>query len=206
MAGCTTMMPRRFSSLNEGQWQAKVLLHDKQTDHSGIVNVTIKAVKDKHLRLDITSPMGTYLGSVTINGRQFNYLSVSDRIIYHMPANRRAMRAVLKVAMSPSVLYDVLFDNAPTGRNWVCHLDRYGYLHACMNNHEKLKILWLSRRADSRTIEIDDPQAQVQMDLYDFNAQIPGLQTAFILKAPSSFKVKNLGYRQTSRSETFGRN
>lgn len=198
-------MPKKYSTITQGEWNGKVLVRDKRTDHSGIINIAIKAVNRKHLRIDLTSAMGTYLGSVAINGRRLDYLSIDDRTIYHMWATPRAVRSILKIPVAPPLLFDVLFDEAPIAKNWQCQYE-HGYLRACYNRRERLKILWLSRRGDSRTIEIDHPRAEVQMDLYNFKAQISNRKTVFVLKAPPSFKVKNLVHRQTSRSETIGRN
>lgn len=210
LCGCATT-PRNFSQIDQGMWQAKVLVRDKQADHSGIVNVAIKAmnapaVSARKLRLDITSAMGTYLGSVAINGRHMDYLSVDNRTLYHTVASARAMRVILKVPVEPNLLFDILFDHAPTAGGWQCAKDKYGYPQTCANKRSQLKVTWLSRNGDSRTIEIDHPTAQVQMNLFNFKNQIAGAKSAFTLKAPHSFKVKNLEHRRTSRSETLGRN
>ena len=211
LAGCATVAPRNYAHITEGQWQAKVLVRDKRADHSGIVNVAVKAVNDRNrvdrkLRLDITSPIGTYLGSVAINGAHLDYLSVDNRTIYHMYASERAIRMILKVPVRPALLFDILFDHAPSGKQWACSRDKFGYPQTCTDKKRKLTVAWLSRNGDSRTIQIDHPLAQVQMNLFNFTNKISNEKAAFNLKAPHSFKVKNLEHRRTSRSETLGRN
>src|SRR6185437_17072664 len=160
----------------------------------------------RKLRLDITSAMGTYLGSVAIQGPHLDYLSVDNRTLYHTAATPRVMKVILKIPFKPSLLYDVLFDHAPTGSAWTCVNDKNGFPKNCENKVNRLKVAWLARNGDSRTIEIDHPAAQVQMNLFNFKNQIANAKTAFTLKAPHSFKVKNLEHRRTSRSETLGRN
>jgi hypothetical protein len=209
-SSCATTSAKKFSEMKEGEWHAKVLVHDKKAGHSGIVNVDIKAINGERLRLDVTSTMGSFIASMAMNQTQLDYVNASEKTLYHSKPTPRAVQAILQVPLEPNLFFNILFDQLPTGKNWDCTTDANSMPKMCKDTKTNLTISWTRRAGESRTVEIDHPLAQLQMNLFDFVGHIGDAAKAFDLKVPSSFKVKKLGYGPAtgfqSRSETIGRN
>jgi hypothetical protein len=191
LSACATP-PQKFSEFHEGTWQGKVLIKDKREGHNAIVNMTAKAVDGEHLRLDIMSPTGTHLGSLLIAGGDLQYLNVSERTVFTAKSDRSALQSVLRVPLEATVLYNVFFDHAPNDSRWVCSNDGNGFLKSCKDQKTGVVINWVHRERDQRTIEIDHTSANLQMSIFAFDPHVADKDKAFVLKVPSSFKVKKL--------------
>ncbi len=192
LVGCATTAPQNFSEYNEGEWDGKVLVHDKKESKSAIVNVKVKAVNGERLRIDVTSTMGTHLASLLVVGDNLEYLDMNEKSVLRAKANRVSLRDLLRVPIEPQALYSVFFDKMPAGKNWVCIADAQKLVKSCHDSKTGLKIDWISRDGRKRTIGFEHTQASVQMSLFDFESKVKDPEKAFTLKVPSSFKVKKM--------------
>jgi hypothetical protein len=169
-----------------------VLVRDKKEEHNAIVNMTVKAVDNENLRLDITSPTGTHLGSLLIVGPDLQYLNVSERTLLKAKSDRSALQSILRVPLEATILYNIFFDRAPSDPRWSCSKDAGGFLKTCKDQKTNLTINWVHRERDQRTIEIDHTYANLQMSIFSFEPRVAEKEKAFVLKVPSSFKIKKL--------------
>jgi hypothetical protein len=192
ISGCALFTPKNFSQFKEGEWQGKVLIHDKKEQRSGVVNLKVKAVDGEQLRLDVTSPIGTHLASILLSGDRLEYLNVADKTVYQSKASKDSLRDILKIPLEPQTLYSVLFDKAMANKNWSCSSDKNGLIAECKDSKSGMDVVWVSREGAKRTIEIQHSSASIQMNLYDFNSKVSDPSKAFQLKVPSSFKVKKI--------------
>lgn len=190
--GCATFAPQDFSKYKEGEWQAKALVRDKKQSRSGIINLKIKALDGRKLRIDATSPVGTHLASVLLQDGELEYLSVQDKTLYKMRADRESLRRLLKVPLDPPVLYNILFDRGIADKNWSCSEDQKGRPQSCVELRTKLRVEWAQREGVKRVIDVEHPDATLQMNLYGFKKQVVDPQNAFQLKVPPSFKAKKM--------------
>jgi len=191
LVSCATT-PQKFSEFHEGTWSGKVLVKDKKEDHNAIVNLSVRAVDNEDLRLDITSPTGTHLGSLLITGSDLEYLNVGERTLFKGKSDRSALQSILHVPLEATILYNIFFDHAPAGPRWTCSKDDNGYLKSCNDQKMGVAINWVHRDRDQRTIEIDHSSANLQMSISGFEPHVADKDKAFALKVPSFFKVKKL--------------
>lgn len=191
-SGCALFAPKNFSKYSEGEWQGKVLIKDKKEKRSGLVNLKVRAVDNQSLRMDVTSPVGTHVASVLMNAENVQYLNVSEKTVYKSKANRDSLRGIFKIPIEPKFLYNVFFDRPIEAKTWSCVSDTRGLLQECKDRQSGLSIRWISREGAKRTIAIEHVAASLQINLYNFEKEIKDPATAFVLPAPSSFRVKNL--------------
>ena len=167
-------------------------MRDKREEHNAIVNMSVRAVDPGQLRLDITSPTGTHLGSLLLDGPRLQYMNVGERTVLQGKSDRSALQSVLRVPLEAHLLFNIFFDRAPTDTRWSCTNDNNGFLKTCKNEKDRLTINWVHRDRDQRTIEIDCTYANLQMSLSGFEPRVTDKEKAFVLKVPSSFKIKKL--------------
>ncbi|MEQ1664352.1 MAG: hypothetical protein ABL927_03135, partial [Bdellovibrionales bacterium] len=189
---CAYFSPQKFSEYKEGEWQSKALVRDKKEQRSVIINLKIRALDNDKLRMDITSPVGTYMATVLLDGSSLQYLNMSEKTLYKTKATRESLRDIIKVPIEPQAFFNILFDRAFDNKNWSCVSDGSGYLSLCKEMRTNLKIEWSHREGKKRTVEIDHAAGSVQMNLYDFNNIIRASENAFTIKVPKSFKIKTL--------------
>jgi hypothetical protein len=191
-SGCALFAPKNFSKYSQGEWQGKVLIKDKREKRSGLLNVKVRAIDKQDLRMDVTSPVGTHIASVIMSAENMQYLNVAEKTVYKSKANRESLRGILKIPIDPKYLYNIFFDRPIETKTWSCVSDSRGLLQDCKDRQTGLNIRWISREGAKRTIAIEHADASVQINLYDFDKEIKDPASAFVMKAPSSFRTKNL--------------
>jgi hypothetical protein len=191
-SGCALFAPKNFSKYSQGEWQGKVLIKDKKEKRSGLLNVKIRAIDNQNLRMDVTSPVGAHVASVVMSSDNIQYLNVAEKTVYKSKANRESLRGIFKIPIEPKYLYNVFFDRPIESKTWSCVSDTRGLLLDCKDRQSGINIRWISREGSKRTIAIEHAAASLQINLYDFNNEIKDPAAAFVLTAPSSFKVKNI--------------
>lgn len=192
IVGCASMSPKNFSQFTEGEWDGKVLIRDSKNSKSGIVNVKVKAIAGDRMRIDVTSNIGTHVASILIIGDQVEYLNIADKALYKTKANRDSLKDIFKIPIEPKNLHNVFFDQAMTEKNWSCESDAKGLVRLCKDKKTGLKIEWLNRDGERRTIGFEHGSVTVQMSLYEFDAKVSNAGKAFEIKAPSSFQIKQI--------------
>lgn len=156
------------------------------------MNMNVRAIDGSRLRIDITSPTGTHLGSLLVVDSDMQYMNVSERTLIKAKTDRAALQSMIRVPLEASLLFNLLFDRAPTQKNWTCSSDNQGQLKACTDMKAGIQINWVRRERDQRTIEIDHVSANLQMSLFGFGPNVPNPDKAFDMKIPASFKIKQL--------------
>ena len=192
LQSCALFTPKKFSDYTEGEWQGKALIRDKKESKSGLVHLAVKAIDREKLRMDVTSPIGTYLASVLLKGSNLEYLNISEKTVYKTKASRESLLGLMRVPIEPKALFNVFFDRAIENKNWSCISDERGFLKTCKDLKTGLLIEWVSREGKKRAISFNHPNASVQINLYEFEGKISDPSKAFELKIPSSFKVKQI--------------
>ena len=182
------MAPKRFETFDQGQWKAKVLVRDKKNFRSQIVNLDLNAVKNKKLRMDVTTPLGVHVASLVMNDNKVSYMLVRQKKYFSGPSNSRVLRPMISVPMDPKVLHNVLFDLPIAEKSWSCSKDSKSYLAECKNLRSGLKIKWTQRNGSQRVIEIDHKLARLQMNLKNFYNHTEKKKSLFTLQPPKSFK------------------
>ena len=188
-AACTTA-PKKFSEFKEGTWQGKVLVRDKKASQSAILNLNVRAIDNSALRVDITSPTGTHLGTLLLKGSDAQFLNVSEKTVLKGKSDRAALQSVLRVPIEAAHFYNILFDHPITQKDWSCQVDERAQPQNCVGSKSGVRIEWVHRERDQRTIEIDHATANLQLSLFGFSPQVAEPDKAFQITVPSSFKTK----------------
>jgi hypothetical protein len=189
LTSCATTAPTNFSQINQGRFKAKVLIRAPKDGKAQIVNADVRAVNNEKMRVDVTSPILTHLASLTLKGQNLTFIIVPDKVGYRGMSSRTALQPVLKIPLDPALLYNVFFDQPISNKNWTCTQDTKGLIAECKELRGGLKITWVSRDRDNRTIEISHPSATMQINIYEFDKD-PDLSDAKLqLKVPDSFKM-----------------
>ena len=90
--------------------------------------------------------------------------------------------------MDPRLLFNILFDVDPEGKDWICEKNEKDFLQKCENKVNHLTINWTERKGRKKTIEIDHPSAKLQMNLNSFQPKVVERENLFSLSAPPGFK------------------
>lgn len=152
------------------------------------MNIEIQAEAFIALRIDATSSFGQHLASLVIDNRQITYVLPRERKYYRGKASKKTLARVLGIKVSPELIFNMLFDIAPEGKNWVCTRDKKGYLVDCRNLKTKTVITWKNRDADRKLVTLDHPKGRLQLNLSDFEESLEKSGKPFSLKIPKSFQ------------------
>ncbi|MCB0356476.1 MAG: DUF4292 domain-containing protein [Bdellovibrionales bacterium] len=191
LLACQTA-PKRYQSVMEGEWQAKVLIKDKKQAQSHIVNIAIKAIQNSALRIDVTTPAGLHVASLAMQGNELEYVLMQDKKFIRGRANPKALTPLIRVPMDPLILQNIVFDLPIESANWKCQFDEKKYLTDCENKTEKMKIEWRDRKQTTKLVKVMHPLAELQMKFLSFQAHVSNREKAFKLKVPKNFKVYRL--------------
>lgn len=188
VSGCSTA-PKDFSSVTQGRFKAKVLIRSVKEGKAQVVNAEVRAVNNEKMRVDVTSPVLTHLASLTLKGQELTFIVVPEKIGYRGQSSRSALQPVLRIPLDPALLYNVFFDQPVAQKNWTCVNDEKGKLAECKEVRGSLKINWVSRDREKRTVEISHPSAKLQISIYEFHSNPDLTDEKLNLKIPDSFKV-----------------
>lgn len=189
LQGCASLTTKKFSEVESGQFESKVLVRDKVESKSGIVNVTFRGIKDKKLRLDVLSPLQTHLASLSLNGDDLKYILPPEKKSYRGIASAAAMQPILRIPMDPKLLYNLFFDIPISDKNWSCTQDKNGFLKDCQTMRGDLKIKWVSRSGEQRVLEVDHAKAFLQINIHKFKGAVSAKDPKLDLKIPDSYKA-----------------
>lgn len=175
--------------MESAAFSAKVLMRDKSTNKSGIVNLQFKGIKDQKLRLDILSPIQAHLASLALNGEELVYILPQEKRAYRGLASSNAMAHVIRVPLNPKLLYNIFFDLPIAEKNWSCTKDKNDLLAECRTVRGDLKIKWVSREKGQRVLEIEHAKAFLQINIHKYTGEVKPNDPKFNLKVPDSFKL-----------------
>ena len=187
-AACQTP-PTKFYEHKEGQWSGQVqAIGPKNTKKKSAIPVTVvfKAGSSDHLRMDISTVSGFYVGSVLVKGDRFRALMAREKKFYYGKIRKKTMKKILSIPLDPRWLRAILFESPLP--NWKCKYSDDDYLSECVEEGSDFKVVWKSRTLDQRLLEISINDVLVKIFLNQFQAVVDGSEQAFRLAAPSGFK------------------
>lgn len=177
-----------MSATQEGTWSSKVLVRDKTTHKSFILNVDAKAQWQKNMRLDLVSPVAGHVASLYANDKQVQYLLVPQKKFYEGRASEQILKPVLAVPLNPNWLYNIFFDRPFAEKDWSCTQDPQGRVEKCQNAQKKITVTWKDRMGERKTVLVDHALGALQMNFVTFDAQVADAGKAFHLEAPKNFE------------------
>ena len=191
LSGCQSA-PTKFENVSEGQWEGRVLIKDKKKNQSHVVSIDINAIKDEKIRINVTAAMGTPVAALVVDGTKTQYILFKQKAYYEGATQPKVLNPILAIEMDPRLLFSVLFDSEIKDKGWECLKDDKGYLKNCENKASALKIDWVERKGEKKTIKIDHVNASLQLNLNSFRPKVVARDDLFSLKAPAGFKTYTL--------------
>ncbi len=191
LGGCQTT-PTKFETIQKGRWQTKMLVRDHKESKSQIVNLDIVAVRPDKLRVEVTTSLGMHLASLVMNNGEFRGAIVNQKRFLIGPATPYSFSNVIGVPLDPRLFMNLLFDEAPTTKDWVCVLDKNQFLESCENKNQSLKLGWKDREVSRRKVELEAKTFSIQMLLQGFSTKVEEAPETFTLNAPDGFKTERI--------------
>lgn len=188
--GCQTT-PTRFDQAQEGYWRTKILVNDKKKNQSFIIHAEINAYKEKQLRLDITTPLGSHLASLVLNETEAQLLLVPQKKFYKGKVHAKVLASLISAPIDPRWFYNLLFDYPIKEKNWDCDFNNENFLSSCHNESENINIIWKDRTQNKKRLQIDHPWAHIQINCYFYSPSVRDPNQIFQLKAPKGFVVRH---------------
>ncbi|MCB0366077.1 MAG: hypothetical protein H6624_17885 [Bdellovibrionaceae bacterium] len=188
LSSCQTT-PTRYEDKNEGYWQTKVLIKDKKKNKSYIVHVDMNARVGENLRLDVTTPLGGHLASLVLNSEEVRYVVVKQKKFYSGKPTPKALQPLISVPLDPVLMYNILFDKPIAREGWTCAKSKESFLETCSSEKEQISLRWSDRVLNRKTVHIEHPKAELQMNFFTYDEHIQDKKNLFSLDAPKNFKV-----------------
>lgn len=191
LAACQTA-PVNYSKKNQGYWKAKALIKDKKNQNSHIVYLEINAVKNKMLRMDIISPLGSHLASIILNKNKASYLDLDKKRIYVGRASAKNMKRVTSVPVDPTLFYNVIFDIPVRKKTWNCVKGEGGNLKSCVDLKTNTKVSWGRTTDAKKSVNIENKQVKLQINFKSFQDKLEARSNLFEFKKIPGFKYIKL--------------
>ena len=195
LAACQTTPDRAYkaSDLEEGEWAAKAMVRDKVKKSSNYLNLEFIAERPGKLRMDVSATsLGVHLATFVMNKKNTRYLLAREKRFYIGPTGPDMMEALMKIPLNPRVFSSILFDTLPNQDQWTCKFDKKDLLNECINLSESLKIVWLKRSTNKRTIAVKSPKVDITINLRLVRPKVQNKKVAFRLSPPKGYRVFRL--------------
>ncbi len=168
---CTTA-PTKFNEYDSGSWDIRAMIRNKTKSRSYIVHIDAVAVRPNRLRMEFSTPVGISVGAFALVDKKVSYYTSEDKKVKTLPATDAAMRPLIQTNIDPYLLMDILFDEKPREKGWVCDNDKKGFMKSCANKSKNITLVWLKRELKQRAVEINTPSTKIQLGLKGFKPKV----------------------------------
>jgi hypothetical protein len=185
--GCS-LAPIKYQEVQAGKWEANVLIRDKVKHKSYILNFDIVAKRPYDVRIEMTTPLGMHVGSLTLNKDKIAYILPKEKRYYSGVPSAKSLKPILGTEFEPKLLVNLLFDLKPDAKVWSCESNKEGFLARCKHQRKSWIVEWKKRSGPRKSVFVKMKQAKIQLNFHTFEetSEIPS-QT-FVLTAPKGYK------------------
>lgn len=187
LTSCSTTGVRQDKA-EQGEWEARVLVRDKKQAKTFIVNVDFVAVKPSKMRMDITTPVGAHVASITMNDNSMTYVVPQKKAFYQGKPTPQAFAKTLNFALDPKLIMNVLFDQPVQSKGWTCKNEGEVVSECAQNN---FTIAWSNRKSKEKTVIINHSQFQIELKFHKFSVPSTVKDEIFTIKQPQGFSRVN---------------
>lgn len=185
LLACQTV-PKSFETQQQGTWEGRALIKNKQKNEAHILNIDISAVRNQNLRLDATTAMGLPLASLLLKeDESMYYVLYRQKKYYEGPAKAQMMRHLISINLDPKVLYNIIFDEPMANKDWVCQMDKKDLVSLCRHLRTRVEVTW-DRSGERKRVNITHPDAEIQMRFSSYKTAVK--DGVFELSRPESFR------------------
>lgn len=154
-----------------GQWHTKAQIRNLKSSQSQVVDIDFVATRASQLRAEVSATLGVSLATLTIADDQVAYAIHNSKKFYSGKISDRALLPLLQVPLSPSLLFNVLFDQRVSASGWQCQIDQKGLPVRCESS--SLKISWSERNGENKRVAIATPDFEVVVLVKSFEPELP---------------------------------
>lgn len=152
----------------------------------------MKANEVGHLRIDVTSTLGSHLASFLVIGDKLEYLVVAEKTKYTTKASAVVYNQALKMPVDLKTLQAILFEKFDDNKSWLCKRDQKNFLKECKDKETRTDIIWVFRKGEQRTIDIENNRVGLQINLFDYSENITNSDKAFELNVPANIRQRRI--------------
>ncbi len=158
-----------MENVQQGQWEARVLVKDKKASKTYLVNIDFVSIRPDKLRMGISLPIGTSLAAIALNGKNLDYVVIRKKLYYSGPVNSSSFNKILNIHLDPRFMLNILYDEPIKSAGWICEQDKNNFVSECLKKSENLKITWAHRKAKEKNVSIEHPDFSLEMEFHKFS-------------------------------------
>jgi hypothetical protein len=187
LSSCATQPVVLEGSKTKGNWQTKALLRDLKKQKSNSLSIDFVAFWPDRLRAEITGPFGVSVASLAIGKEQMQLAIHTQKKFYYGKVSEKSLSGLLGIPLDPRILINILFDVAPPGASWNCHMDVQSLLQDCKNRDNGISIHWSERHGELKRVVISREDYEIQILVKDFNTKVQESADYFTILHPDSY-------------------
>jgi hypothetical protein len=171
-----------------GEWVAKILVEDKIHDQNHSLRAECIAREPDQLRMDVTSSMGIYVASLTLNKNQMQSLLPRQHKFLEGPARSAAIESLIHLPLDPRWLIALLFDHDLPAVDWTCQKDAHDFKQHCQLKRSDVAITWQERSDIRRVLLLESPRAKVHLSIEPVSTKAQVSTGTFHLDVPEGYQ------------------
>lgn len=190
--GCSTKSKKEaeFAPTVTGiKWDTKAQVRDFKNNKSNNLSIDIIAVKNSHLRMEVSATLGYPVASYVSTPQSVKMAIYPQKKFYFGANTEEALRPILGFPLDPNVIQSIVYD---TGiRNWICVAGDDGLVGSCKRKTKngEVVVVWQDRKETSKRVVIHGPQFEMQWLFQSSSPLKPVKGEIFKLDAPSGYGV-----------------
>ena len=177
LVACVTATHSPINSYKEGTFSGKIKITNLQDQKSSIFNVDIFAKKPSSLRLEVITPIGFHLASLTLQEDQATLIVPSKKIYRQGTSHSQIFKDVILLEIDLQWIIPILFEQPQS--DWDCVSDQAGDLKTCQVDH--FTIRWTKRMGHQKILNISSDRIEIIIYLKTFKPYLPSDPKLFIL-------------------------
>lgn len=164
------------------------MIKSHETGDASIVTLDVLAQQPQPMRVEVTTSLGISLASIVVKENEIEYVLPKQKRYYQGPVSDAALFPVLKIKVDPKVLAAALFEASYP--DWQCMAEA-GVIANC-STPDGLQIKWEREGQLMKTVFINSPAFDVQIQVKSFTAKPEFPSSALALKIPDTYKKYKL--------------
>lgn len=192
LSACATKPTKIAADFPQARWDTKMRITELAKEKTQSVNVAVLGVRKGPIRLEASAIIGIPVASYVMNQNGFRCAVYGgQKVFYEGGLSEASLKPLLKFALSPVVLKNIIFDEVITGGDWKCARGADGQVTDCRSQSRKLAVTW-ARIGALRSVKVMAPGYQLDWDFGVAQTEVQFKDGTFNLEAPSGFRVIHL--------------
>ena len=161
----------------EGAFSSKMRLINIKEQKSFIFNLDIFVQRPSLLRLEVTTPIGFHIASLTLREDQVTLFVPSKKIYRQSAPDTRVFENVIPLTINPLWIIPIVFEQPLSG--WACDFNQKGNIDKC--TIDSFTVIWTKRMGHKKTLKILSEMFEVTIYIQEFKPYLPSDPQLFTL-------------------------